>query len=99
MTSRRSISSVIGRPMAKAARTGDSSNSSSLSLAPWALRWMPMRCSDETKLGEAKSTRAEASRRATPSPTRGDSSGSVSSAPNGNSPAVIIRAKRSKIST
>ena len=85
--------------MAKAARTVDSSKPISPSRAPWVLRWMPMRCRTDTKLGEAKSTLAWASRRATPSPTRGASSGSVSSAPKGNSPAMIMRAKRSKIST
>ncbi len=84
---------------ARLGEPGDSSKPSSPSRAPWVLAWMPMRCRAETKLGEAKSIRADGSRRATPSPTRGASSSSVSSAPNGNSPTVIMRAKRSKTST
>ena len=59
VTGPRSISSVIGRPMAKATRTGDSSRPSSLSRAPSRLEWIPMRWRAETALGDAYSIRAD----------------------------------------
>ena len=94
-----STSSVAGRPRAKAAFTGTSSMPSSASRAPSALVWTPMRWRADTALGEAYSTRAVESSSRTPSPTRGASSLATSSTGKGNSPLVIMRAKRSKIST
>ena len=58
-----------------------------------------MRWSVLTALGDAYSMRPPASRISAPSPTRGDSSVVTSSVVNGNVPSIIIRAKRSNVST
>ena len=63
------------RRLARGCRRGPSSPKRS----PSALAWTPMRWSADTPLGDVYSTRPDASRRITPSPTRGASSVSASS--------------------
>ena len=99
MTSPRSTSTVTGLPTANASRIGASSSPRSPSRMPSRLACTPIRCRADTALGEAYSTAAARSSTMTPSPTRGDSFESLSSAGNGNCPAAIIRAKRLKMST
>ena len=99
MSMPRGSSSVTGSPRAKAVRTTDSSRPSSENRSPSALACTPRRCSADTALGEVYSTRPEASSTMTPSPTRGASSVSTSSASNGKSPVAIMRANRLNTST
>ncbi len=77
----------------------ESSRPSSPKRSPSALPCEPIRCSADTPFGDVYSTRIDASRRITPSPTRGASSVSMSWASNGKAPAAIMRAKRLKMST
>jgi len=58
-----------------------------------------MRCSELIAFGLVNRIWSWSSRRMTPSATRGASSSWTSSRGNGNDPSVIMRAKRSKVST
>ena len=99
MSMPRGSSSVTGRPRAKQVETTCSSRPSSEKRRPSALACTPRRCSVDTALGELYSTRPDVSMTMTPSPTRGASSVSTSSASKGKSPLAIMRANRLNTST
>ena len=99
MSTPRASSSVAGAPVSNAVRTTVSSSPSSENRRPSAFAWTPSRCRVDTALGDVYSTLPEESRTMAPSPTRGASSLSASSASKGNAPLAIMRAKRLNTST